>query len=39
VADILDFDSAYHFSTQFRKHIGQAPSAWRRQNPKSDRGS
>jgi AraC-like DNA-binding protein len=32
VADILGFDSACHFSTQFRKHIGHAPSGWRKQN-------
>jgi len=31
VADILGFDSAYHFSAQFRKHVGQAPSVWRKQ--------
>ena len=32
VADILGFDSAYHFSTQFRKRVGQSPSVWRKQN-------
>ena len=32
VADILGFDSAYHFSAQFRKHVGQAPSLWRKEN-------
>jgi AraC-like DNA-binding protein len=30
IAAILGFDSQYHFSTQFRRHVGQPPTAYRR---------
>ncbi|MBI5385134.1 MAG: AraC family transcriptional regulator [Verrucomicrobia bacterium] len=29
VAEILGFESAFHLSKQFKKRVGQAPSAWR----------
>ncbi|MFW6039182.1 MAG: helix-turn-helix domain-containing protein [bacterium] len=30
VADALGFDSPYHFSQQFKQHVGAAPTHWRR---------
>ena len=29
IAEILGFDSAYHLSNQFKKHMGLAPRIWR----------
>jgi AraC-like DNA-binding protein len=30
IADLLGFDSPYHFSAQFKSHEGLAPQLWRR---------
>lgn len=30
IAEILGFDTAYHLSNQFKKHVGLAPQIWRK---------
>jgi AraC-like DNA-binding protein len=30
IAEILGFNTAYHFSSQFKQHVGLAPQSWRK---------
>ncbi|HEV2292300.1 MAG TPA: AraC family transcriptional regulator [Tepidisphaeraceae bacterium] len=36
IADLLGFDSPYHFSAQFKSRTGLAPQLWRRRRPAPD---
>ena len=42
IAEILGFDSAFHFSKQFKDRVGLAPQAWRKrlaERPRPKRAS